>query len=70
MWIETWDEMNARHERERMETLKSLSESGYTQTEAAHILKRTTSFVNTYAKRYGIQWGAKRQGGKPHVKGH
>lgn len=65
--IETWDEINARHEREKMQALKVLSESGYTQTEAAHILKRTTSFVNTYAKRYGINWVVKRQGGKPHV---
>lgn len=67
MWLETWDEMSARHDRERREVLQSLSDSGYTQTEAAAILKRTVSFINTYAQRYGIRWQEKRQGGKPHV---
>jgi len=67
MWLETWDEMNARHDRERRETLQTLSDGGYTQTEAAAILKRSVSFLNTYVQRYGINWKEKRQGGKPHV---
>lgn len=68
MWIETWDEMSARHERERREALQSLSDSGYTQTEAAHILKKPMRFINNYVQRYGIVWKEKRQGGKSHVK--
>lgn len=67
MWIETWDEMVARHDRERREALQTLSDSGYTQTEAAAILKRSHRFINNYVQRYGIQWKEKRQGGKPHV---
>lgn len=67
MWLETWDEMNARHDRERREALQTLSDSGYTQTEAAAILKRSVSFLNTYVQRYGIHWKEKRQGGRPHV---
>lgn len=67
MWLETWDEMAARHDMERREALQSLSDSGYTQTEAAAILRRSVSFINTYVQRYGIRWKEKRQGGKPHV---
>ena len=67
MWLETWDEMNARHDRERREALQTLSDSGYTQTEAAAILRRSVSFINTYIHRYGINWKEKRQGGRPHV---
>ena len=58
--------MNARHDNERRKVLQSLSDKGYTQTEAAHILK-ALSFINAYAKRYGVEWQEKRQGGKPHV---
>lgn len=64
MWLETWDEMTARHDRERREALQSLSESGYTQTEAAAILKRSTQFINNYVQRYGIQWKEKKRGVK------
>jgi len=67
LWIETWDQMNARHDNERRKVLQSLSDKGYTQTEAAHILKKPLTFINAYAKRYGVEWKEKRQGGKPHV---
>ena len=64
MWVETWDEMTARHDRERREALQSLSDGGYTQTEAAAIMKRSTPFINNYVQRYGIQWKKKQQGVK------
>lgn len=67
MWLETWDEMNARHDRERRELLETLSDGGYTQTEAAAILKKPTQFINNYVQRYKIEWKEKRQGGKAHV---
>jgi len=62
--IETWDEMIARHQRERREVLQSLSESGYTQTQAAQILQKPLSFINGYAKKYGVVWKVKAQGRK------
>ena len=60
--MEQWKEMLQRHKRERVEALKSLSESGYTQTQAAKLLGCTLSKLNTYAKRYDIEWQVKRQG--------
>lgn len=60
--LETWDELIARHERERRELFQSLSDSGYTQSQAAQIIGRKLTFVNTYAKRYGVDWKVKKQG--------
>lgn len=67
MWIEKWDQMVARHDKERRDVLQSLSDQGYTQTEAAHILGKSLSFINSYARMYRVQWKVKRQGGKQHV---
>jgi len=61
-YIETWDQICARHKREKKELLQSLSESGYTQTEAARILGRSLTLINNYAQRYGIDWKVKKQG--------
>ena len=60
--MEQWNEMLQRHKRERIETLQSLSESGYTQTQAAKILGCKLSKLNTYVKRYDIDWKVIRQG--------
>lgn len=60
--LEKWDELIARHHREKKELLQVLSESGYTQTEAAKIIGKPLSFVNTYAQRYGVDWKVKKQG--------
>ena len=65
--MEQWNEMLERHKRERVEALQSLSESGYTQTQAAKILGCTLSKVNTYAKRYDIDWRVKKQGQRTKV---
>lgn len=62
MWLETWDEMQKRHDLEKYNVLKTLSDRGYTQTEAASILKKPVQFINTYVNRYGIRWKVKAQG--------
>ena len=66
---ETWEQLKARHLRERRDLLQSLNEQGYTQTEAAAKLEMPMRLLNSYVIKYGIVWNYKRQGGKPHV-GH
>lgn len=64
---ETWEQLKARHLRERRELLQSLNQQGYTQTEAAAKLEMPMRLLNSYVIKYGIVWNHKRQGGKPHV---
>ena len=61
-FIETWDEMLARHHKEKINSLVILSQNGYTQTEAAHILGMTKTHLNIFVKRNKIVWKVKRQG--------
>ena len=60
--METWDEMKARHKRERIEALEALNQSGYTQTQAAKILQMSHRSVNRWAQIYEINWKVKYKG--------
>lgn len=60
--METWDEMKARHKRERIEALEALNQSGYTQTQAAKILQMSHRTVNKWAQIYEIDWKVKYKG--------
>lgn len=62
MIMETWDEMKARHKRERIEALETLNQSGYTQTQAAKILQMSHRTVNKWAQIYEIDWKVKYKG--------
>jgi hypothetical protein len=60
--METWHQMLRRHQREKIEALESLNQSGYTQTEAAKIMCMGLSALNNQVIRSGINWKVKRQG--------
>lgn len=60
--METWIEMTKRHKQERIELVKSLAQSRYTQTEAAKLLDTTLTNLNVFIKRNGIYWTTIKQG--------
>jgi transcriptional regulator with GAF, ATPase, and Fis domain len=62
--METWDEMKARHMRERVELVQSLAQSRYTQTEASKILNVKLSALNNFVRRNEIYWPVIQQGKK------
>ena len=59
--METWDQMTARHRKERREAVKRLAEDGLTQKEAARVLNTTPRNLNNYVQRYNLTWPNKRQ---------
>jgi len=60
--METWHQMLRRHQREKIEALESLNQSGYTQSEAAKIMGMGLSALNNQVIRSGINWKVKKQG--------
>jgi transcriptional regulator with GAF, ATPase, and Fis domain len=62
--METWDEMKARHMRERIELVQSLAQSRYTQTEASKILGVKLTALNNFVRRNEIYWPVIQQGKK------
>lgn len=60
--METWDEMRARHKRERVELVKLLAQSRYTQTQAAKILRMELTALNNFIRRNNIYWPVIKQG--------
>ena len=60
--METWHQILRRHQREKIEALESLNQSGYTQSEAAKIMGMGLSALNNQVIRSGIHWKVKRQG--------
>ncbi len=66
--METWIEMTKRHKQERVELVKSLAQSRYSQTEAAELLDTTLTNLNNFIKRNGIYWITIKQGRRPDVK--
>ena len=60
--METWHQMLRRHQREKIEALESLNQSGYTQSEAAKIMGMGLSALNNQVIRSGIHWKVKKQG--------
>ena len=62
--METWHQMLRRHQREKIEALESLNQSGYTQSEAAKIMGMGLSALNNQVIRSGINWKVKKQGQK------
>ena len=62
--METWDEMKARHMRERVELVASLAQSRYTQTEASKILGVKLTALNNFVRRNEIYWPVIQQGKK------
>ncbi len=59
---ETWDQMTARHRRERRAMVVTLAESRLTQTEAAKLLGIKLTRLNNYIHRNGIFWPVVKQG--------
>ena len=68
--IEQWDEMKARHQREKYEALQTLNQLGYTQTEASKILGMTHRQVNNWVRSFKMDWKVKQKGGRRRVKSH
>jgi transcriptional regulator with GAF, ATPase, and Fis domain len=64
--METWDEMKARHMRERFELVESLAQSRYTQTQASKILHMKLSALNNFVRRNEIYWPVIQQGRPTH----
>lgn len=64
--METWDEMRARHMRERVELVASLAQSRYTQTEASKILGVKLTALNNFVRRNEIYWPVIQQGRPAH----
>jgi transcriptional regulator with GAF, ATPase, and Fis domain len=62
--METWDEMKARHMRERVELVESLAQSRYTQTQASKILGMKLSALNNFIRRNEVYWPVIEQGKK------
>ena len=62
--METWDEMRARHMRERVELVQSLAQSRYTQTQASKILGMKLTALNNFIRRNEIYWPVIEQGKK------
>ena len=54
--LETWPEMNARHEREKIDLVASFAKMNFTQTKAAMILGMERGHLNIFAKRHNIEW--------------
>lgn len=54
--LETWDEINQRHEREKKQLIEQMNKWGYYQAEAARELNMTTSQLNNYVIRNDIKW--------------
>ncbi|HBC03354.1 MAG TPA: hypothetical protein DC015_03940, partial [Aequorivita sp.] len=59
-YLETWDEMTARHKRERIKQVMTFA-SDYTQTEAAKILGITHRHLNNFIQRNRLHWKLKYQ---------
>ncbi len=68
--IELWDEMKARHHREKYEALQTLNQSGYTQTEASKILGMTHRQLNNWVRSFKMDWKVKHKGGRKRGKTH
>ena len=68
--IEQWDEMKARHHREKYEALQALNQLGYTQTEASKILGMTHRQLNNWVRSFKMDWKVKQKGGRKRVKSH
>jgi len=66
--VETWIEMTKRHKQERIDLVKSLAQSRYSQTEAAELLDTTLTNLNNFIKRNGIYWITIKQGRRSDVK--
>ena len=66
--METWIEMTKRHKQERVELVKSLAQSSYSQTEAAELLDTTLTNLNNFIKRNGIYWITIKQGRRPNIR--
>jgi transcriptional regulator with GAF, ATPase, and Fis domain len=62
MTHETWDQMTARHERERRDMVERLAAERITQTQAARRLGISLSGLNNFIQRNGIFWPVIRQG--------
>ena len=62
--METWDEIKARHMRERIELVQSLAQSRYTQTQASKILGVKLTALNNFVRRNEIYWPVIQQGKK------
>ena len=60
--METWKQMEARHRREKLELVKALAQSRYTQTQAAKILDVKLSGLNNFIHRNDIFWPVIEQG--------
>ena len=54
--LETWDQINARHEREKIDLVASFAKMNFTQTKAALILGMDRGHLNIFAKRHNIEW--------------
>jgi len=69
MKLETWEEIRARHVREKIELAQSLTE--YTVKEAAAILQMSQDTLRPFANYYGINFKKvnKRQGNDNHTSG-
>jgi transcriptional regulator with GAF, ATPase, and Fis domain len=64
--METWDEMKARHTRERVELVQLLAQSRYTQTQASKILGVKLTALNNFVRRNEIYWPVIQQGKSTH----
>ena len=60
--METWDEIKARHKRERIELVETLAQSRLTQTKAAKMLKVELTALNNFIRRNKIFWPVIEQG--------
>ena len=54
-YLETWSEIKARHEREKVELLQSLC-NHYTVDVAARILETNHSTIRTYGLNHGVKF--------------
>ena len=58
---ETWYSLRERQEQERIDLVLDLSKAGYTQTEAAEILKVQRTTLHEFIKGKNIPWPNKQQ---------
>jgi len=54
--LETWEQIIARHEKEKIDLVASFAKMNFTQTKAAMILGMERSHLNVFAKRHNIEW--------------
>lgn len=54
--LETWDQINERHEREKIDLVASFAKMNFTQTKAALILGMERGHLNNFVKRRNIDW--------------